>query len=152
MKCMAFAAAAALALAGCAGAGSETGGGTAAATPPLVGTQWRLIHFESSDDAIGTLRPNPNETFSLLLNPDGSAAMQFACNRGTGRWSAPDPKASTGELKVEPLAVTMAACPPSPVERFSRDLANVRTFVIADGRLHLNLMLDSGNYVLEPVA
>src|SRR5690606_30445176 len=50
MKCMAFAAAAALALAGCAGAGSETGGGTAAATPPLVGTQWRLIHFESSDD------------------------------------------------------------------------------------------------------
>lgn len=46
--------------------------------------------------------------------------------------------------------MTMAACPPSRLDRFATDLPNVRTFVIRDGRLNLNLAMDVGNYVFVP--
>jgi heat shock protein HslJ len=141
------AAGAALLLAGCATPSSPSGPG---AGPPLVGTEWHLVHFESSDDAIGTIQPGPEEAYTLLLAPDGTASMQLFCNRGTGRWSSPDSAQTRGSVTIEPLASTMAACPPAQIERLPADLANVRTFVIADGRLHLNLMMDGGNYVWAP--
>ncbi len=125
--------------------------GTGPFNPTLVGTEWRLIHFQSSDDAIGMIQPRRDEVYSLRLLPDGSAAMQLSCNRGTGRWTSPNPHMSRGEVRIEPGAMTMAACPPSRLERISGDIANVRSFVIADRRLHLNLMMDGGDYVWIPV-
>lgn len=126
----------------------------ATGTPPsglrLVGTEWRLDHFESSDDAIGRIRPGADEVYTLLLQPDGNAVMQLFCNRGTGTWTSPDPEANLGSLEITPGAMTMAACPPTRLERLPADLARVRSFVIADGFLHLNLMMDSGNYVWAP--
>jgi hypothetical protein len=110
-----------------------------------------LIEFESSDDAIGTIRPGSGEVYTLRLDPDGTAAMGLFCNRGTGRWTSPDADATIGSLLIEPGLVTMAACPPSRLERLGDDLGRVRTFVIAGGRLHLNLMMDGGNYVWAPV-
>jgi len=119
--------------------------------PALLGTEWRLVHFQSSDDSIGTIRAQgEGDAFTLLLNPDGSAAMRITCNRGTGQWTSPDARASRGSLTIAGGAMTMAACPPSRLDRFATDLANVRTFVIQDGRLNLNLMMDAGNYVFVP--
>lgn len=124
---------------------------TPSAEPPLTGTEWSLVEFESSDDAIGVIRPRADEVYTLQLDPDGTAAIGLYCNRGTGRWSSPDADANIGSLLIEPLAITRAACPPSPLARIGNDLARVRTFVITGGRLHLNLMTDSGNYVWTPL-
>ncbi|WP_129791338.1 META domain-containing protein [Sphingosinicella sp. CPCC 101087] len=138
------AAGAALLQPGCATPPSPSG-------PSLVGTEWRLVHFESSKDAIGNVRPGPEESYTLLLARDGTASMQLSCNRGTGSWSSPDAAQTRGRVTIQPLASTMAACPPGQIERLPADLSNVRTFVIADGRLHLNLMMDGGDYVWAPV-
>lgn len=116
----------------------------------LVGTEWRLDEFESSDDAIGTIRPQAEEVYTFQLAPDGTAAFQLFCNRGMGRWSSADADRQSGSLTVEVIGTTMAACPPSELERLANDLGRVRTFVIRDGRLHLNLLLDGGNYVWSP--
>jgi heat shock protein HslJ len=121
-----------------------------ASTARLTDSDWRLVHFESSDDAIGTTRPGPGERYTLHLDRDGSAAAQLFCNRGMGRWSSPDAERSSGEITIELNAMTMAACPPTPLERLPADLGRVRTFVIQNGRLHLNLMMDGGNYVWVP--
>lgn len=118
--------------------------------PALTGTEWRLLEFESSDDAIGTIRPGEGEVYTLRLDPDGSLAAGLFCNRGTGRWTSPDAAEPSGSLTLELKAVTSAACPPSRLERVGSDLAHVRSFVIRDGRLNLNLMLDGGNYVWVP--
>jgi heat shock protein HslJ len=131
-------------LAGCTTAPEEGAGMS------LVGTEWRLDEFESSDDAIGTIRPQAEEVYTIQLAPDGTAAFQLFCNRGTGRWSSPDADRQSGSLTLQVIATTMAACPPSELERLASDLGRVRTFVIQDGRLHLNLMLDGGNYVWSP--
>jgi heat shock protein HslJ len=117
---------------------------------PLVGTEWRLLEFESSADEIGTIRPARGEVYTLTLNRDGSAAMQLFCNRGTGRWTSPDSIRSSGSITIELSAQTMAACPPSRLERIAADMGRVRSFVITNGRLHLNLMLSGGNYVFVP--
>jgi para-nitrobenzyl esterase len=50
------------------------------------------------------------------------------------------------------VALTRAACPPSPIQdRFVRDLDYVRSYVVADGHLHLSLMADGGIYEFEPL-
>lgn len=121
-----------------------------AAGPALRGSTWRLLHFQSSDDAIGIVRPASGETYILTFGNDGSLVAQLNCNRGSGRWSAPDPSAARGAISLGPIAVTQRACLTETM-RFSADLSHVRSYVIADGRLNLNLMADGGTYVLEPV-
>lgn len=127
-----------------------TPGSSPAAGPPLLGTEWVLVEFVSSDDSIGTIRPGKDETFTLLLKPDGSAAMQLSCNRGFGGWTSPDAKAQRGSVEIKAVGSTMAACPPGAITRLPSDFEHLRSFVIEDGRLHLNLMMDGGNYVWEP--
>lgn len=131
-------------LAGC----TTTPDGSAGA--PLLGTEWRLVEFESADDAIGTIRPQAGEVYTARLAPDGTAAFQLFCNRGMGRWTSPDADRPRGSLTLEVIGVTLAACPETRLNRLADDLGRVRSFVIQDGRLHLNLMLDGGNYVWAP--
>ena len=142
------------AMAGIAGAllvGSCATGPQPTSGPSLVGTEWRLVEFESSDDSIGVIRPRKDELYSLRLLSDGSLIMGLSCNRGTGGWTSEDAHLQRGTLVIEPLASTMAACDrPSSFVRIGADMGRVRSFVIADGRLHLNLEMDGGNYVWLP--
>lgn len=131
-------------------AANEPSPPASAAGPALVGTEWKLVEFRSSDDSIGAIRPGVDEVYTLRLEPGGNAVMTLFCNRGTGQWKSPDPAAKMGSLTIEPGIRTLAACPPSPLERLGDDFAHVRTFVIADGKLHLNLKMSSGDYVWEP--
>lgn len=130
-------------------AGCVTDSGSAGSLK-LTSVEWRLVEFQSSDDAIGTIRPQRGEMYTLLLNHDGSVAAGLSCNRSFGRWTSPDAARPRGSLTLELTGMTMAACPPSPLERLGSDLSHVRSFVIQDGRLHLNLVLDGGNYVWAP--
>ncbi|HEY2356714.1 MAG TPA: META domain-containing protein [Phenylobacterium sp.] len=136
-------------LAGCASP-EKAGPAPALSQPRLTGTEWRLVAFQSSDDSIGKISPAPGETYTLHLDPKGGVAMGLSCNRGVGSWKSPDAGEQRGSLLIGPIASTRAMCPPSRLQRIAADMEHVRSFVIQDGRLHLNLWLDSGDYIWEP--
>jgi heat shock protein HslJ len=119
---------------------------------PLAETSWRLVEFQSMDDAIGTIRPADPSLYAMRLQGDGTVAMRLNCNRATGAWSAePSADPSNGRFRFGPLAATRAVCPPPSLdERIVADAASVRGYMIRDGRLSLSLMADAGIYVWEP--
>ena len=76
-----------LAGAGCSGPGSPppapaegtavSGAPSTEAPSPLAGTSWRLVEFQSMDDAQGTTRPADPSLYTMQLNTDGSVAMRL---------------------------------------------------------------------------
>ena len=118
----------------------------------LVETVWRLVEFQSMDDAIGTTRTEDPSLYTLRLHADGTLDMRLNCNRATGAWTAePGPEGDSGALALGPLAVTRALCPPPSLdEQIARHAEYVRTYLLRDGRLHLGLLADGGIYVWEP--
>ena len=120
---------------------------------PLTGTDWRLVEFQSMDDAIGTLRPADSSVFTMRLDRDGTVSMHLDCNRATGSWSAePSTDGDSGRFGFGQLASTRALCPPPNLdERIVRDAQFVRGYMLRDGRLYLSLMADAGIYTWQSV-
>jgi heat shock protein HslJ len=122
-----------------------------AAAPPsaLAGTHWRLVEFQSMDDAQGTTRPSKGSVYTMWLHGDGSVNMQLNCNRANGTWSAaPGTNAASGRFEFGPLAATRALCPPPSMdESIVAQSSYVRSYMLKDGRLYLSLMADGGIYV-----
>jgi heat shock protein HslJ len=123
--------------------------GAAASPTPLAGTQWRLVEFQSMDDAKGTTRPSEGSLYTMWLHGDGTVTMQLNCNRATGSWSAaPGSDAASGRFEFGPLAATRALCPPPSMdESIVAQSGFVRSYLLKDGRLYLSLMADGGIYV-----
>ncbi|MGH7849272.1 MAG: META domain-containing protein [Thermodesulfobacteriota bacterium] len=121
---------------------------------PLAGTEWRLVEFQSMDDAVGTTRPNDPSRYTMRLNGDGTVNMRLNCNTAKGTWSAeagPDP--SSGRFEFGPLASPRALCPPPSMdEQISAQAQYVRSYMLKDRRLYLSLMADGGIYVWDPSA
>jgi heat shock protein HslJ len=117
--------------------------------PALAGTEWRLVEFQSMDDAQGTTRPREGALYTMWLHGDGSVTMQLNCNRATGTWSAtPGSRATSGRFEFGPLAATRALCPPPSMdEGIVAHSSYVRSYLLKDDRLHLSLMADGGIYV-----
>ena len=117
--------------------------------PPLAGTHWRLIEFQSMDDRQGITRPAEATLYTMWLHGDGTVAMQLNCNRATGTWSAaPGSDPASGRFEFGPLAATRALCPsPSMDEGIVAKSKFVRSYLLKDGRLYLSLMADGGIYV-----
>lgn len=119
----------------------------------LGGTTWRLVHFQSSDDAIGKIIPPNLEKYTLQFMPDGKLAMQLDCNRGTASWKVADVTANSATLTISPVAMTRAMCGPGAIDtRLARDMEFVSSYTMAGGKLHMALKMDSGFYVWEPAA
>jgi heat shock protein HslJ len=120
----------------------------------FAGTRWRLVEIQSMDDAIGTVRPDNPDLYTMDLNADGTVAMRLNCNRGRGQWTAkPIAKGGEGGFHIGPLAMTRVQCPPPSLDvRIAEEMDFVRSFIIRDGRLYLSLMADGGIYVWEPRA
>lgn len=118
----------------------------------LGDTSWRLVKFQSMDDAIGTVRPDDPALYTMRLNGDGSVTMRLNCNRAMGTWSAePGEQGDSGRFQFGPLAMTRALCPPPSMdERIAAHSEYIRTYLLKDGRLYLSLMADAGIYVWEP--
>jgi len=140
---------AALAFAAGVGATQETG---TAAAQPLTDTAWRLVEFQSMDDATGTLRPDDPTVYTLRFFGDGSASLGLACNRAHGPWTAEaSGDGSSGSFQLGPLTVTRARCGKGDLgERLARDAGYIRSYVLRDGRLFLTLMADAGIWAWEP--
>jgi heat shock protein HslJ len=124
----------------------------AQADAPLGDTTWRLVKFQSMDDAIGTVRPDDPALYTMRLNADGSVTMRLNCNRAMGTWTAePGEGGDSGRFGFGPLAMTRALCPPPSMdERIAADSEYIRSYLLKDGRLYLSLMADAGIYVWEP--
>jgi heat shock protein HslJ len=136
-----------LALSACA-----TGLPTAAPTPALEGTSWRLASFQSGDDGVGALQPRAADQFTLSFGKDGRLAAKLDCNRGTGPWQAVAGDATSGTLSLGPVATTRMMCPPDPIgTRLSADLQSLRSYRLQDNRLHTGLPADAGVYIWERV-
>ena len=114
----------------------------------LAGTTWRLVEFRSNDDKTGVLRPDDSSKYTMMLEEGSRVSMRLNCNRASGTWTA---TAENGTFAFGPLAGTRALCPPPSLdERIARDADFVRSYLLRDGRLYLNLMADGGTYVWEP--
>lgn len=121
--------------------------------PTLAGTRWRLVHFQSSDDAIGTVIPPRVERYTMEFRPDGGLALQLDCNRGNGRWESNVATSQGGSLSLRGGAMTRAACGPDALDtRIAADLSRVRSYVMTEGRLAIALEADAGIYLWEPVS
>lgn len=125
-------------------AACTTAGGAGGSSGELAGTSWRLVELQSSDDAIGTVRPAGSSAYEMQLAADGSAAFRLDCNRATSRWESTGP----GQVTFTPLAMTRAMCPPGSLDsRVARELGYVRSYMLVGDRLTLNMMADGGNLV-----
>ena len=126
--------------------------GDAGSSAALTGTEWRLVEFQSMDDAQGITRPGEGTVYSMQLHGDGTVTMQLNCNRATGTWTArPSSDAASGQFEFGPLAATSALClPPSMDESIVAQSSYIRSYLLKDGRLHLSLMADGGIYVWAP--
>ena len=118
----------------------------------LAGTAWRLVEFQSMDDATGIERPDDPSLYTMRLNDDGSVTMRLNCNRAMGTWSAePGETGDRGRFRFGPLAMTRALCPPPSMdESIAGQAEYIRSYLLKDGRLYLSLMADGGIYAWEP--
>lgn len=119
----------------------------------LANTQWRLVEFQSMDDAQGTRRPESPARYVLRLDADGTATLWMNCNRVTGSWVAEPAGKSAGreaggKFEFSHVPERTKPCPrPGMEENMLRHMPRVRSFVLKQGRLHLAVMADSGFYV-----
>lgn len=135
--------AAALGLSGC---------GSAAAADPLTGTTWRLLSIESMAPAEqpSTTIDDPSK-YTVTFGDDGRATFQIDCNRGNSSWESTAAAPDSGSLTFGPIALTRMMCPqPSADTAVAGALGNVRSYLLADGQLHMSMLADSGIMHWEP--
>lgn len=133
-------------------AGSLAGCGAGSAAEPLTGTTWQLVSIESMapDEQPSTTIDDPAK-YTVSFGADGQAAFRVDCNRGSGTWQAQAAADDSGSLTFGPVALTRMFCPqPSADTQVSAALGRVRSYLIADGRLHLSLEADSGVMHWQP--
>jgi heat shock protein HslJ len=150
-----IAAAAMLALAGCAADGTvpDTTGGSEIAPMSLAGTSWQLVEFQSMDDAQGTRRPAPDRTVTVTFAEGGKLTLKLDCNRGSATWSEGPHHATGSGLAIGPVASTRAMCPEPSMGGFvARSLPDVASYVLRDGKLTLALKMDGGIFEFAPIA
>lgn len=116
----------------------------------LVGTGWRLIHFQSSDNAVGTRTPPNANRYTLQFDANGNLALQLDCNRAMGKWMA-TPSMTGGTLTLTGGAMTRAFCGPGALDsQIARDLTRIRSYTYAGVNLSLALEADGGTYLWAP--
>ena len=109
----------------------------------ILGKTWQ---WEATITPVEEIRAGDPERYTVLLRDGGKLQARFDCNRGSGAY-----KISDGKLAFGPLASTFMACPPdSRATVFMRDLQRVVSFFVQDGKLYLQLPMDSGTMRFRP--
>ena len=113
----------------------------------LEGTSWQLVKIQAPDET--TLVPGDKSKYTITFGRGGRVTVRVDCNRGGSTWRSPRP----GELQFGSWSMTRAKCPPGSLhDQIVTEGANVRKYVIKDGRLFLSGMSAGGSYELEPLA
>ncbi|MFN0114299.1 MAG: MliC family protein [Paracoccaceae bacterium] len=114
----------------------------------LAGTKWRLIHFQSSDDAIGTIVPPRVERYTAEFGADGRLSLQLDCNRASSNWTSDEASQRGGSLALSPGPMTRAACGAGALDsQIARDLVRIRSYTIIGSQMSLALEADGGIYL-----
>jgi para-nitrobenzyl esterase len=112
----------------------------------LGGVVWQLVKFQGGD---GKVLTPVGEKYTLEFGADGRVRARIACNRGSGSFKTDN----RSQVEFGPMAVTRAMCPPGSMDLHDhvlKQLSNIRSYVIKDGRLYLSLVADGGIYEFEP--
>ena len=118
---------------------------------PLHGTNWRLVSLESMSDEQGTTAVDDPGKYTVSFGADQRVAFRIDCNRGNSTFQAAPGGPDSGTLTFGPIALTRMFCPqPSLEQRVTTALGQVRSYLLADGRLHMSLLADSGILHWEP--
>ena len=140
-----------LSLADCGGPTPPSGGanGEAAtksgdrtyAVETVVGKTWHWVGTVTPVETIDVAEPN---RYTLALD-EGRAAIRFDCNTGGGEY-----RIAEGQLSFGPLLSTRMACGPESQDAvFSKELAQIRSFFVEDGKLYLEMPMDAGTMQFE---
>lgn len=118
--------------------------------PTLAGSKWRLVHFQSSDDAIGTKIPPNVEGYEMEFLSDGRVMLKLDCNRASAQWQAVPSSPAGGSLMLKGGPMTRAMCQPGAMDAaIAQDLGRVRSYTFRGNTLGLALEADSGIYLWE---
>lgn len=110
----------------------------------LSGVAWEWKEFLGGDDTI--VQPGHPEHYSVTFLPDGALAIQADCNRATGVYTV-----DGAQIALEVRGVTRAMCSPGSLEQpYLRDLSDVTSLVLRQGRLYLALPADAGILTFAP--
>jgi heat shock protein HslJ len=105
----------------------------------LVGPVWRWVRTRYNDDTMLT-RETDAAGYSLQLKLDGAVQVRGDCNIAGGSFTL-----KGANLAITITHTTMAACPENSLETpFFRDLNRTSGFLIKNGRLFIDLKLDTG--------
>ncbi|HBY08096.1 MAG TPA: hypothetical protein DEH22_10040 [Chloroflexi bacterium] len=111
----------------------------------VVGPTWQWEAFEDTAGLNDLSVPNP-ENYTLTLNEDGTASIKADCNQVV--WSY---QLNESQLTFDTTGPsTLAMCPEGSLDQqFLERLGNTVSYVLQDGKLHLNLLADAGNLVFH---
>ena len=97
----------------------------APASPPaaLAGRHWRLVELQSIDDSIGS-PPDDTASCTMKLGADGMVSVRSTATAPRTWKAVPSEDGASGVLRVAPLAMTRAMCPPGSLDtRIAREAA-----------------------------
>ncbi|MGL5063048.1 MAG: META domain-containing protein [Microcoleus sp.] len=112
----------------------------------LAGTSWQLFKYHAGGGKKSV--PDDKAKYTIAFNEDGSLSTRIDCNRGKGTWKS----AAPNQLKLGPLALTRAKCPPDSLhDRIIEDWELVSFYIIKDGYLFISVAANGGIYEFEPI-
>jgi heat shock protein HslJ len=104
----------------------------------IIGVEWKWAGSRYNNDT--NVRPSDPSRFRLRLVPGGLLDLQADCNAAGGGY-----RIEGRRITITVTHSTMAACEPDSMDRiFLKDLDAAGGWFVREGRLYLNLALDSG--------
>ena len=118
---------------------------TACGGNEAVGPTWQWEEYQDMADENNIDVSDP-ENYTLTLNKDGTASIQADCNMVTWKYEINDSQLTFDTTGPS----TLAMCAEDSLDQvFLERLGNTATYVMADGKLVLNLKFDSGNMLFR---
>jgi heat shock protein HslJ len=100
--------------------------------------EWQWVSLTTPTEQINVGSP---ERYTVQFGADRRLALRADCNRGAGSYSI----TSDRQIKIGPLALTRAMCPPGSLgDRFVADLSQANFLFFRDGELYIELPVESG--------
>lgn len=107
----------------------------------IVGTTWQWEEYQDNGEVNDITVPNP-ENYTLTLNEDGTASIQADCNQVSWTYELDGSSLTFNTLGPS----TLAFCGEESLDnQYLALLGDTATYVVADGRLNLNVKMDAGN-------
>lgn len=110
---------------------------------PLLASTWVWTETVMSDDT--RTQTNAEQSFSVTFAEDGRMSATTDCNNGMGSYEVH----GINNFTFGPIASTLMYCDGSQETVFFGQLAEVDSYLLEDGKLHLLLKMDSGTMTFD---